>query len=81
MKQSTVEKALLDSGVMDNFIDHRTTERLGIQTEPLKQPIRLTNVDRMTNEAGRIEQYCKMTIQSRRQRHTMRFYETSLGED
>ncbi len=35
MKWSTVEKALLDSGVMDNFIDHRTTEQLGIQTEPL----------------------------------------------
>ncbi len=38
-KRSTVEKALLDSGAMDNFIDHRTTERLGIQTEALEQPI------------------------------------------
>ncbi len=37
--RSTVKKALLDSGVMDNFIDHRTTERLGIQTKPLKQLI------------------------------------------
>ncbi len=78
---STVEKALLDSGVMDNFIDHQTTERLGIQMEPLKQPIQLTNVDRTTNEAGRIEQYCKMTIQSGHQRHVTCFYETSLGED
>ncbi len=76
-----VEKALLDSGAMDNFIDHRTTERLGIQMEPLKQPIRLTNVDRTTNEAGRIERYCEMTIQSGHQRHVVCFYETSLGED
>ena len=49
---STVKKALLDSGAMDNFIDHRTTKRLGIQTEPLKQPIQLTNINRTTNEAG-----------------------------
>src|SRR6266403_2459655 len=80
-ERSTVEKALLDSGAMDNFIDHRTTERLKIQTKPLKQPIQLTNVDGTTNEAGRIERYCKMTIQSGHQRHVMRFYETSLGED
>src|SRR6266446_3708984 len=78
---STVEKALLDSSVMDNFINNRTTERLGIQTEPLKQPIRLTNIDGTTNEAGRIERYCKMTIQSGHQRHVTCFYETSLGED
>ncbi len=76
-----VKKALLDSGVMDNFIDHRTIERLGIHTEPLKQPIKLTNVDRTTNQAGRIERYCEMTIQSGHQRHVTRFYETSLGED
>ncbi len=47
-----VETALLDSGVMDNFIDHQTTKRLGIQTEALGQPIRLTNVDGTTNQAG-----------------------------
>src|SRR6266446_1647110 len=51
-ERSTVKKALLDSGAMDNFIDHRTTERLGIQTETLAQPIRLTNVDGTTNQAG-----------------------------
>jgi len=76
-----VEKALLDSGAMDNFIDHQTTKRLGIQMEALEQPIRLTNVDRTTNEAGWIERYCEMTIQSGHQRHATRFYETSLGED
>ncbi len=76
-----VEKALLDSGAMDNFIDHQTTKCLGIHMEPLKQPIQLTNVDGTTNEAGRIERYCEMTIQSGHQRHTTCFYETSLGED
>jgi len=81
VKQSTGEKALLVSGAMDNFIDHRTTKRLGIHTEPLKQPIQLTNVNGTTNEAGQIEQYCEMTIQSGHQRHTTCFYKTSLGED
>ncbi len=81
VERSTVETALLDSGAMDNFIDHRTTKRLGIQTETLEQPIRLTNVDGTTNQAGRIERYCEMTIQSGHQRNVTRFYETSLGED
>src|SRR6266446_1419488 len=81
VERSTVEKALLDSGTMDNFIDHRTTKRLGIQTETLEQPIRLTNVDGTTNRAGRIERYCEMTIQSGHQRHLTRFYKTNLGED
>ncbi len=80
-ERSTVETALLDSGAMDNFIDHRTTKRLGIKTETLEQPIRLTNVNGTTNQAGRIEKYCKMTIQSGHQRSITRFYETSLGED
>ena len=47
-----VEKALLDSGAMENFLDHHTIKRLRIPTQPLEQPIRLTNVDRTTNQAG-----------------------------
>ncbi len=81
VERSTVERALLDSGAMDNFIDHQTTERLGIQTKALTQPIRLTNVNGTTNQAGQIERYCEMTIQSGHQRYLTCFYETSLGED
>src|SRR6266403_506469 len=39
VKWSMVKKALLDSSVMDNFINHQTTKCLGIHMEPLKQPI------------------------------------------
>ncbi len=49
-----VEKALLDSGVMENFLNHHTIKRLRIPTHPLEQPIWLTNVDGTTNQAGRI---------------------------
>ena len=66
---------------MENFLDHRTTKQLGIPTQPLEQPIRLTNVDGTTNQAGQIERYCDMTIQYGQKRHTTRFYETSLGGD
>src|SRR6266404_1745653 len=52
-----------------------------ITSSTTEQPIRLTNVDGTTNQAGRIERYCEMTIQSRHQRNTVRFYKTSLGED
>ncbi len=47
-----VKKALLDSGAMENFLDHRTTKQPGIPTYPLEQPIQLTNVDGTTNQAG-----------------------------
>ncbi len=76
-----VEKALLDSSVMENFLDHRTTKWLGIPTWPLEQPIWLTNMDGTTNQAGQIEWYCDMIIQSGRKRHMTRFYKTSLGGD
>ncbi len=59
-----VKKALLDSGVMENFLDHRTIKQLGIPTQPLEQPIQLTNMDGTTNQAGWIERYCDMTTQS-----------------
>ena len=80
-RRSTVEKALLDSGAMENFLDHHTTKQLGITTQPLEWPIQLTNVDGTTNQAGWIEQYCNMTIQSGWKRHTTHFYKTSLGGD
>ncbi len=50
-KWSTVERALLDSSAMDNFIDHCTIKCLGIHTEPLGQPvIDLTNEDSSSND-------------------------------
>jgi len=35
-RRSMVEKALLDSGAMENFLDHCTTKQLGITTQPLE---------------------------------------------
>jgi hypothetical protein len=39
------EKALLDSGATENFIDETTWQRLGIGRKELKRPITVTNVD------------------------------------
>ncbi len=66
---------------MENFLDHRTTKWLGIITQPLEWPIQLTNMDGTANQAGWIERYCDMTIQSGHKRHMIHFYETSLGGD
>jgi len=38
-------------------------------------------MDGTANQAGRIERYCNMTIQSGHKRHMIHFYETSLGGD
>jgi hypothetical protein len=39
------EKALVDSGAMENFIDHSTAKRLRLRTKMLKHPILVKNID------------------------------------
>ena len=43
------EKALLDSGATDNFIDQRTVKRLNIPMRRLDQPCILYNIDKTEN--------------------------------
>ena len=51
-KQKVAEKALLDSGATDNFIDQRTVDRLHIPTRRLAKPRILYNVDKTENRSG-----------------------------
>jgi hypothetical protein len=37
--------ALLDSGAMENFIDHKTWQGLGIGKQTLSTPITVLNID------------------------------------
>jgi predicted aspartyl protease len=52
------EKALLDSGATENFIDETTWQRLGIGQKELGKPITVTNVDGTENKKGKITHYC-----------------------
>jgi predicted aspartyl protease len=57
------ERALLDSGATENFVDETTWQQLGIRRKELKKPITITNVDGTENKRGKIMHYCWLRIQ------------------
>jgi len=51
-KGKAEEKALIDSGATENFIDKKTVERLQLGTKKLDLPRVLRNIDGTKNLAG-----------------------------
>ena len=80
-KTKVAERALLDSGATDNFIDQRTVKRLHIPTRRLDQPRILYNVDKTENRSGRITHYVDLEITRGVQTQVQRFYIANLGTD
>jgi hypothetical protein len=75
------EKALLDSGATENFIDETTWQQLGIGCKELKRPITVTNVDGTKNRKGKITHYCWLCIQKGTCNKLQRFFIINLGQD
>ena len=61
-KNKVAEKALLDSGATDNFINQRTVNRLHISTRCLDRPHILYNINKTENKSGRITHYVDLEI-------------------
>jgi Aspartyl protease len=80
-KKMATEKALLDSGATENFIDPRMVKKLGIGTVELTQPRMVYNVDRMENQGGQIEKLCILNILQGRKEAAQPFFVINLGED
>ena len=80
-KNKVAEKALLDSGATDNFIDQRTVDRLHISMRHLTKTRILYNVDRTKNKSGRITHYIDLEITRGTQIRVQRFYIANLGTD
>jgi Aspartyl protease len=75
------EKALLDSGATENFIDPRMVEKLGLGSIDLQEPRTVFNVDGMENQDGKITSYCLLNILQGRKEAAQVFFITNLGED
>ena len=75
------EKALIDSGATDNFIDRNTAECLKIEPQRLRQPRILHNVDGTTNRDGRVTHYCNLLMQQGKNQAVQQFYIANLGKD
>ena len=77
----TNEKALLDSGATENFMDSETVRRLRIGTRELPHPRRVFNVDGTENRAGTITRSCQLKVSRGEKSELQTFYITSLGGD
>ena len=56
------QTALLDNRATENFISHRTWEKLGIGKKALEHPIIVYNVDRTRNKRGEVTHYCWLRV-------------------
>jgi hypothetical protein len=77
----TVEKALLDSGATENFLDRRTVARLKLPIKQLKDPRWVYNVDGSNNKAGQIMHECQLKLNYGAKELEQRFFVSDLGVD
>jgi len=76
-----VEKALLDSGAMENFLDTRTVQRLKLATYALKELRYVYNVDGSNNKAGQITHSCQLELTYGGKNMKQQFFISDLGQD
>jgi hypothetical protein len=75
------EKALLNSGVMECFLDKQMVSHLGIGMKQLPAPRKVHNVDGTKNWSGTITKYCSLWIQIGTHEVLQRFFVTNLGHN
>ena len=75
------ERALVDSGATENFMDNWMVERLGIGKREMTTPRRVFNVDGSENKQGILTHYCLLRVKKGKEEDLQRFYITSLGGD
>jgi hypothetical protein len=80
-KKTATEKALLDSGATENFINPRMAKKLGIGMVELTQPRTVYNVDGTENRGGQIKEFCILNILQGKKEAAQPFFITNLGED
>ena len=81
VQKATDEKALLNSGATENFMDEEVWSRLNIGRFKLLWPLTVHNIDGTKNHTGKIEFYCWLKVHYQGWMTHMKFYLTSLGGD
>ncbi len=82
-KGSSQEKALVDSGTMENFIDPGTIRCLKLGVHKLMTPINLNvhNIDGTKNNGGKITSYLNLIASQGNKKISEQFYVTNLRGD
>ena len=58
----TEEKALIDSGATENFLDYRTVKRLDLGTQRLESPRPIINADGTPNGKGTLTRCTELLV-------------------
>ena len=64
---------------LESLLTRTTQKYKGLKTEPLKEPIKVYNVDGTLNKRGTIRQYVDLNIEIHRKTCKERFLVTGLG--
>ena len=80
-KGTAEEKALVNSGAMENFINYETVKHLQLGIKKLDKPILICNIDGTNNLAGHIMHYLELLIIWGNKKIPFHFYITNLGSD
>jgi hypothetical protein len=75
------EKALVDCGANENYMDIRTAKKLGVKPLLLDQPMGIRNVDGSDNRGGPIRHWLPVAIFQGETSHILKFIITDLGRD
>jgi predicted aspartyl protease len=81
MQQTAEVKTLLDSGAMENLMNHRMAEALQVAKQPLERPRGVTNADGSMNQAGALTHFCELRITQGKEMAVQTFFITNLGTD
>jgi hypothetical protein len=75
------EKALIDSGATENFIDYKTVAQLRLGSNKLLRPRPVHNVDGTLNKSGGITNSVMLYIKFGDKEQHIEFFVTNLGTD
>jgi hypothetical protein len=78
-KGTTTEPTLVDSGAMENFIDHNLVEHLRLETRLLEHSIKLRNIDGTFNTTGEFMHYIDLIMCCADKKVKECFYVTGLS--
>jgi hypothetical protein len=75
------KKALVDSGVTDNFMHPAFAKRMGLGLQTLPTPKKIFNIDNTTNKSGMITHFLDLNVRTNGTNKEMRFLVTDIGHE
>jgi hypothetical protein len=75
------ERALVDSGATENFLNFRMIMRWQLPMQKLQNPRQIFNVDGTENKLGQVEKFCHLKVGVGSNEQLQTFFIANLGKD